>query len=611
MNERVRYVIKGLILAAALVVLNNILLFNLSFLGGRFVAWEILIIGGSFAIIVMLFLKTEKISNFFITAGVGMGALFIFEIVLLFSGVFSFGMINRPFQYILIYFIGFAGSMAGLIIALILTILKVKFGMKFNIFSKIEAVAMEKPLKVKLLSYLIISAIGFSYLILPQNAGISVPIFIIVQFVFLCFIAPKKKPLLMFIPIFILSLNSVISANTIWRVSNFFVIIVLYSVMILWMTDSLAIKQSTFQFLANILENILSPFRFFALPFKWPGKPSKESSKTIKRVLLGVAISVPFLIFLIVMLSSADQIFAHGVSSVLGNIIDALNFNMLMKIFFGVLAGFYLFGLICSAYQPKNERTAANASRKHGDLIVLNILLVSILAIYTIFVAIQFRYLFASSDNLPYGLDFVQYARRGFFELLLLTGINILLILITVRLTKEQTGKWAKLTKILCCYLCAITVVLLASSFYRMWLYGSDDGLTRLRFLVFGFLIFNAVGLVFTFFYIIKPKFNIVAVYLGVALSYYLLLNIIPMDQIIARDQINRYFNDNGGGIAYTLTLSVDAAPEIARLQASDDIETQNRANLYFSRNSRYYNSFPPRWQRWNWSVNRLRDLGD
>jgi uncharacterized membrane protein len=93
-----------------------------------------------------------------------------------------------------------------------------------------------------------------------------------------------------------------------------------------------------------------------------------------------------------------------------------------------------------------------------------------------------------------------MYARRGFFELIFLTGVNIAFILLTVWLTKAQKSRAANLTKILCLYLCAITVILLISSFYRMWLHGYDDGLTRMRFLVFGFLIFEFIGLIFTFF---------------------------------------------------------------------------------------------------------------
>ena len=469
---------------------------------------------------------------------------------------------------------------------------------------------MEKSLKIKLLSYLLISAVGFSYLILPQNAGVSVPVFVILQFVCLYFLVPKKKPLFMFIPIFILALNSFISANDIWRRSNFFVTLALYSVMTLMMADRFAIKELSSRFISNILENILEPLRYFSTPMKWCAETNKEHAKTAKRVFAGVAVSVPCLIFLLIMLSSADKIFSNNVSNLFGEILKIINFNVLFKIVCGLVAGFYLFGMAYSVYQPKKEQTV-NVKTKSGDLIILNILLTSILAVYTIFVVIQFKYLFAGANELPYGLTYTYYARRGFFELLFLSGLNIMLILLTVQLTKAQTGKWAKITKALCCYLCAVTVILLISSFYRMWLYNLDDGLTRLRFLVLWFLVFEAIGLVFTFFYIIKPKFNIVAVYLAIGLTYYLALNVVPMDRIIAKDQIDRYFLTGSGGIDYTLTLSADAAPEIMRwVNSFDERDYLNEIKVrdYLERvNLEHTNrDIPQRWQRENLSIQNL-----
>lgn len=464
---------------------------------------------------------------------------------------------------------------------------------------------MNKILKFKSLWYLLISSLSFSYLILPESAGISVPIFIILQFVCLYFLMPKKKPLLMFIPIMILSLNPFISANEMWRIPNFLVTVLLYNVMSLWMSDKLQLKENSSSFLTKTIKNIFEPFKFFALPFKWCAGISKNT-KTSIRILTGIGISIPCLAFLLTMLSSADQIFSHHVSNFFNIVFQNFNFSVIFKILFGFVVGFYLFGFIYSVYQPKHEN-AGNSKKKSGDLIVLGILNVSVLAIYTIFVLIQFKYLFANSDNLPYGLTYTHYARRGFFELLFLTGLNILLILITIWLTKEKTGKQARLIKISCCYLCTITMILLASSFYRMWLYNADDGLTRLRFLVFGFLISEAIGLTFTFFYIIKQKFNIIAVYSAIGLVYYLVLNIVPMDWLIAKNQIDRYFETGKSGIEYTLTLSVDAAPQIARLSQSNDKNITESVHNYFNRNIEYYNSCVQSWQQWNLSVNKLQ----
>jgi len=463
---------------------------------------------------------------------------------------------------------------------------------------------IRSKLKRKLIGYFILSAVSFSYLVLAPHAGISALIFVALQSVYLYVLVPNKKPLLTLIPIFILALNAFVSANGMWRLPNLFVALALYNVMALWLTHRLGLKETLLRFLQNIGENILMTLHHFGKPFEWGAEAQKEHLPIIKRVCIGIGISVPILLFLLVMLSMADAIFSYTLARFIDWLSRLIELDTLIRIAGGVLAGLILFGILYGVHRGRPAREPAVPKTKSGDLMILNIVLISVLLIYTLFVVIQFRYLFARPDHLPYGLDFVHYARRGFFELLALTGVNILFILIAVWLSKAQTGRWAKLTKILCLYLCAVTMVLLVSSFYRMWLYGSDDGLTRLRFLVFGFLFFEAIGLVATFFYIIRPKFNIIAIYCVIALSYYLLLNIVPMDRMIARDQINRYFHTGRGGIHYTLTLSSDAAPEIERLLEADNPETRKRAEQYLEW-AEHIDSTRTNWRQWNLSIDR------
>jgi hypothetical protein len=163
-----------------------------------------------------------------------------------------------------------------------------------------------------------------------------------------------------------------------------------------------------------------------------------------------------------------------------------------------------------------------------------------------------------------------------------------------------------------------------------MCLYSQDDGLTRLRFLVFGFIIFEALGLLATFYYIIKPAFNIAAVYLCVALAYYLILNIVPVDYYVAGSQIDRYldgkaagthyytYRDRGdvsssmysslerGGLDYVMTLSPDAAPQIARLLEYE--ETKEISGNYLKNKEKYYYTNAPYfWQKYNLSIERLK----
>lgn len=460
-------------------------------------------------------------------------------------------------------------------------------------------------LKIKLVGYLLLTALGVTHLILVPYAGISALVFVVLQGACLFVIAPRKRPLLMLLPITILALNAFLSANDIWRVPNLVVALVLYNGMAVWLMGNLGLGQTLPRFLQNIGTQTMLALRELPTPFRWGAETQKAHTPIIKRVCIGVAISIPFLLFLLFMLSMADEIFARTLENTVDWIAQLVELDMLIRIGIGLLVGLYLFGSLYGVFihQPKE---AAEPKVRRGDLMILNIVLISVLVVYTLFVAIQFRYLFAQPDSLPYGLNFAHYARRGFFELLFLTGVNILFILITVWLTKAQKGAWAKFTKALCLYLCAVTMVLLVSSFYRMWLYSWDDGLTRLRFLVFGFLFFEAIGLLATFVYIIRPKFNIIAAYCVIGLAYYLVLNLVPMDRVIAKEQIDRYFETGRGGIHYVTTLSPDAAPEVARLLTSENDETRLLAASYLERVENMANTRTD-WRQWNRALERVR----
>ncbi|MBP1925498.1 hypothetical protein J2Z76_001357 [Sedimentibacter acidaminivorans] len=493
---------------------------------------------------------------------------------------------------------------------------------------------VDKSVKIKLSLYGLFSAITYIYLLLPVMPGISVPIFIILQFISIYFVikdrseVKNKYGILVMVPIFILSLNRYISGSELWRTSNFFVILFLYSVMILVIGDKLNFKKDNLIFVIKIIFKIFEPFTNFSIPIKWYSlKEGKENKRIIiKRVLIGIVVSIPCVLFLLVMLSSADMIFSNKMNLIFNWIFDDLNFEYIIKLLYGAFAGLYLFGLLYSLFNENSLLKKVDKTnladdfgiekRVNGDLIIFNILLFSILIVYSLFIVIQFKYLF-SGAKLPYGLNYSDYARRGFFELLLLSILNIGLILVTEYFLQDKIYvnkyKWAQITKVFMMYLGFLTLVMLISSFYRMMLYDNEYGYTRLRVLVYLFLIFESAGLLMTFKFILKPNFNIFIGYLVIGLIYYLSLNVIQIDRIIARRNIDMYFNGQTETIDvnYLMTLSIDAVPEIIRLSNSDsvDILTKYKADTYLDNISLIYNNMDLSWRSNNLSINRAKKL--
>ena len=459
-------------------------------------------------------------------------------------------------------------------------------------------------LRRKLLIYLLVSIVSFIVLVLPARAGVSVPIFVILQAAMIFYMGLKKIQLVVLLPVFVLALNAFISANPMWRVVNLFVAASLYGVMAYWMVCGISLKDTTCGVFFRVAETVFAAFGRAFVPLRWAAEAKQEKLPLVRRLFIGVVFSIPALIFLVAMLSRADTIFYETVVHLVDWAAALVHPSLVWRILFGIAAGLYLFGIMYNIFAARRRAFAAGSAAPTGDCVILSVVLTSVLFVYTLFVIIQFRYLFAPPYNLPYGLCFVTYARRGFFELLFLTAVNIAFILATVWLTKAQEGRGARLIKFLCMYLCAVTVVLLVSSFYRMWLYSSDDGLTRMRTLVFGFLFFEMIGLLFTFAYIMKPKFNILLVYGLIALSYFMVLNLVPIDRVIARDQINRYFATGHGGIRYAMSLSRDAAPEIARLRESASPQTREVVHNYFAVLGAQDGVG---WRQWNLAESRAR----
>lgn len=578
---------KGILLGVSLVIVNKFCCMAEPSFDYIFVTASLT----AYFLVTAAFLASEKLSELLVCGFVGLAVMFGLEIIHLSGGMY----IADPLDILIVYIYGFFGSMAALAATLFLVL------RKSNVLNG-EIIMNEVSMKHKimLLAYALFSAVSFSYLIMPEKAGISVPIFTILQFVFVWFLVPDKKRLVFFIPLFILSLNSFISASDVWDTSNFIVSTILYACMF---TD-FDFKSDSFDYVADVIISLIKPLKKCLISFKWTNELLDGKAAIIKRVMLALCITVPAAIVLIVVLSNADMVFSAKTEGVLTGILEFVNLHTVFIGLCGIAAGLYLFGIM----NRENTAQVCEKTKKPsrvGDLIIINIFLSVLLVVYTMFVSIQFKYLFAGSA-LPDGLNYTEYARKGFFELLALTGVNIAVILVVIRLVKGYESRKSIFTKILCHYLCAVTVVLLISSFYRMFLYTNDDGLTRLRLYVMGFLFFEAVGLLITFIYIAKPKFNISLIYCVVALLYYLILNVVPTDRIIAQNQVDKYLRGEREGLEYIFTLSEDAAPVIEYLmENTDDAELIDEATRYTD--NCLNTKIPERWQRYNLSTKRMK----
>lgn len=287
-------------------------------------------------------------------------------------------------------------------------------------------------------------------------------------------------------------------------------------------------------------------------------KHRNTKNQKVGYVLLGIAISIPFLIFVTILFCSADAVFSEVVSKIFDSVFD-------MGDIVGVFIVFLLVFLVsyCSARFMNQKKISESIPdfRRHEPLIGNTILgLTSVL--YLFFSGIQIVSLFLGKMDLPKGYTYAQYAREGFFQLLFVSLMNIFLVLFFVEFFKDN-----QLMKILLTVICACTYIMIASSALRMCMYISAYRLTFLRIFVLWFLAVLAVVLSGVIIQIYKRSFPLFRYILLVVSVFYISFSFAHPDYWIAKYNLN-HPTQNMGTYAvddnYLQNLSADAAPAIA-----------------------------------------------
>jgi hypothetical protein len=202
-------------------------------------------------------------------------------------------------------------------------------------------------------------------------------------------------------------------------------------------------------------------------------------------------------------------------------------------------------------------------------------------ALFVVFVVVQFAYLFGGIDTLAAtGLTHAEYARRGFFELVAVAVLVVVLVLSVDWLVQRGTPARKKIDR-LHAVLLLLTGVILASALQRMRLYTATFGLTELRLYTTVFMLWVASVLVWMAWTVLRnernrfPYGSIVAGLVLLAAT-----NLANPDAFIARTNLNHH-GESGRELdtAYLAhSLSADAVPTLVR--SLDELDQCTSARL-------------------------------
>jgi hypothetical protein len=300
-------------------------------------------------------------------------------------------------------------------------------------------------------------------------------------------------------------------------------------------------------------QGLCVPFNNFARCFVGVKKSflSHKNEKSMKGIfagIVGLLLALPFILIVIGLLMDADFAFEAFVT----NFMNKINLLEIMRHAFtfivGIPVAFYLYGLIfgnvkgrkTEAITKQSVDSAANTA-KIAPKATIYCIMFAFNIIYLIFFIVQAGYLFsAMSGNLPEGLTYAEYARRGFFELCRVAGINLAILAVSHLFIKREACEESKILKGLTVTLSMFTMLLIVTALSKMFMYINIFGLTQLRVYTSWFMIL--LFIIFTIICIRQfKKFNSAKAMIISFVIMFMVLAYSNVDGNIARYNIERY----------------------------------------------------------------------
>lgn len=450
--------------------------------------------------------------------------------------------------------------------------------------------------KIKLLLIALLVGVAFDYLFYGELIGISYPIFVII---FLSsFWWSIRKKFVLTLPggfllgiILILSATFALNSNQVLETLNFLLI------PLLTVTFTMVSTNSNYSWWRiNVIGDIIKrcgpwSMAHFAKPFlmvaqEFKPKQQDPAAKAGKKILMGIMISIPILVLVIPLLSSADMVF-HSYLRNFTKIGEIVNLRSLLAQSIIIFAVFvYVFAYLWSFLLQHPETGNKNmAFSFNWDPTVIITVLTVINVVYLFFSLVQFSYLYGGEGHLlPAGFTYAEYARRGFWELVAVTIINLSILLSCMKFVQKDNKTGYLWSRILLGLLIIFSLNMLFSAHFKMSLYENAYGLTYLRVFVHYFM-----GLLLVFFLLALGnltviKLHLVKSFIIVSLVFYTVLNFLGVDNLIVQHNLKMYSQTGKIDIFYIEYLSDDAVPEMINYAKNNNTTIAGHLNNYLLR---------------------------
>ncbi len=470
----------------------------------------------------------------------------------------------------------------------------------------------------------LVAGIIFDYLFFGKAIGASYPLFVAV-FYCVFWVASHKRVSFqinfgwfLFIPILLLSATFAIHSNPVLLARNSVLIPLLLLVQTTLLVHGYewSSVRCVSRFIGRLTDHISANVPKVLLELislaKVANRMAPERRKTLKNIFIGLIISVPLLVIVIPLLASADTVFQKFLADILKPLESIGSIPLAEHVGVIGIITVLLFGYLAVVLKAEVEGVSVPVERGTGgsNATIVVTVLVMVNAVYILFCAIQFTYLFGGEEvirSIP-DYTYAEYARRGFSELIVVTIINLSILLIGLRFTKNG-GKLDRLVLALRCLLVLCTVIMLYSAHLRLKLYEDAYGYTYARIFAHSFIGFLFTLFMLTLYKLWRRELPLLKAFAVAALLAYTTLNYVNIDAIIAQRNIDRYFRTGKIDFDYLQELSYDAIPELTRLSADSYGDMAAKAEAVLLRDKQAELNSESPWQSYNFSKAKAKQM--
>ncbi len=304
------------------------------------------------------------------------------------------------------------------------------------------------------------------------------------------------------------------------------------------------------------------------------GTGEKKRNGKLIYIILGILVGITLLCLILPLLISADEVFDQMLGGAFNWVVQALSQiilpTKLIFMMFEFLWGLMFFFGIYSAVKNRKPQAEEKDLRTQEPVLAITALLI-IGVVYLLFCIVQISYLFTRGFTLPAEYSYAGFARQGFFQLLFVSALNLMLVLVTLFLFREN-----KVLKIMLTFISACTYIMMISSACRMLLYIQAYQLTRLRVLVLFALLVLAVLFGGVIRSIYQERFPLFRYSVAVVTLLYLVLSFSHMDAWIAS------YNIAHDQTSALYQLSTDASGPMLRAAKEGNAEAEMTRDYFY-----------------------------